>query len=223
MFPATQSLPAFETNVLFLVKDIYCKYVNDRRVNLSDGLCVNELKRNTIDQRIETCERSQYDGRCFSKRKRVRNSRPAFSHLSGAIETNSEAQCCTAACALSECQHGEWYLWHALRKRQRKERTVNIRLYALQLYVTCYITGRIAIDNFHGNHRQISRSSSGMQPRQGELEKRDGFVAHCTHRCERTVIRPSTDDADNCPGPHRRRRHRHRLHRLLPHSGCPAT
>jgi len=48
--------------------------------------------------------------------------------------------------------------------------TVNIRLYALQLYVTCYITGRIAIDNFHGNHRQISRSSSGMQPRQGELE-----------------------------------------------------
>jgi len=101
--------------------------------------------------------------------------------------------------------------------------TVNIRLYALQLYVTCYITGRIAIDNFHGNHRQISRSSSGMQPRQGELEKRDGFVAHCTHRCEHTVIRPSTDDADNRPGPHRRRRHRHRLHRLLPHSGCPAT
>jgi len=100
---------------------------------------------------------------------------------------------------------------------------VNIRLYALQLYVTCYITGRIAIGNFHGNHRQISRSSSGMQSRQGELEKRDGFVAHCTHRCEHTVIRPSTDDADNRPRPHRRRRHRHRLHRLPPHSGCPAT
>jgi len=30
--------------------------------------------------------------------------------------------------------------------------TVNIRLYALQLYVTCYQTERIAIDNFHGNH-----------------------------------------------------------------------
>ena len=44
---------------------------------------------------------------------------------------------------------------------------VNIRVYALQLYVTCYITGRIAIDNFRGNHRQISRLSSGMQPKQG--------------------------------------------------------
>jgi len=97
MFPATQSLPAFDTNVSFLVKDIYCNYVNDRRVNLSDGLCVNEWKRNTIDQSLETCKRSQYDGRCFLKRKRVQISRPAFSHLSGAMETKSQAQCCTAA------------------------------------------------------------------------------------------------------------------------------
>jgi len=57
----------------------------------------------------------------------------------------------------------------------------------------------------------------------GGIGKRDGFVTHCTHRCEHTVIRPSTDDADNRPGPHRRRPHRHRLHRLLPHSGYPAT
>jgi len=47
--------------------------------------------------------------------------------------------------------------------------TVNIRLYALQLNVTCCITGRIAIDNFHGNHRHISLSSFGMQSSQEQL------------------------------------------------------
>jgi len=47
--------------------------------------------------------------------------------------------------------------------------TVNIWFYALHLYVTCYITGRIAIDNFHENHRQISQSSSGIQFRQEDL------------------------------------------------------
>jgi len=116
MCPATQSLPAFDTNVSFLVQDIHCKYVNERRVNLSDGLCVNEWKRNTIDQSLENCKRSQYDGRCFLKRKRVQNSRPAVSHLSGAMETKSQAHCYTAACAhycclpnfgrCSRCQEG---------------------------------------------------------------------------------------------------------------------
>jgi len=48
--------------------------------------------------------------------------------------------------------------------------TVNVWFYALQLYVTCCIIRRIAINNFHWNHRQISRSSSGMQPRHRELE-----------------------------------------------------
>jgi len=42
MCPATQSFPAFDTNVSFRIKDIYCNYVNDPRVNLSHGLCVNE-------------------------------------------------------------------------------------------------------------------------------------------------------------------------------------
>jgi len=101
--------------------------------------------------------------------------------------------------------------------------TVSIRIYELQVYVTCYISGRIAIDNFLGNHRLISTSSSGMQPTQEELAKRFGFVAHCTQRCEHTVIRPSIDDSDNRSGLHCRRCHRHRLHHLLPHSGCPAT
>jgi len=67
-------------------------------------------------------------------------------------------------------------IFEPLNKRWYSAYTVNIRIYALQLYVTCYITGRIAIDNFHGNHRQISRSSSGMQPRQGELEIVTDFV-----------------------------------------------
>jgi len=57
----------------------------------------------------------------------------------------------------------------------------------------------------------------------GGIGNRDGFVAHCTRRCEHTVIRPTTDGADNRPGPHRRRPHRHQLHHFLPHNGCPAT
>ena len=44
-------------------------------------------------------------------------------------------------------------------------------LCALRLYVTCCITGRIAIKKVHKNHRRISRSSAGMQPGVGKLEK----------------------------------------------------
>ena len=79
-------------------------------------------------------------------------------------------------------------MWHTPAMKTHNDCTLNIRLYALQLYVTCYITGRIAIDNFHGNHRQISRSSSGMQPRQGELEN----VTDLSHTARVDVNIPSS-------------------------------
>jgi len=78
----------------------------------------------------------------------------------------------------------------------RLTRTVNILLYALQLYVTCYIAGRVAIDKFHEIHRQISRSSSGVQPSQEELK----FLINLSHsgpehalhsQCRPIFVRPT--------------------------------
>ena len=77
-----------------------------------------------------------------------------------------------------------------------RRHTVNIRLYALQLYVTCYITGRIAIDNFHEILRQISRSSSGVQPSQEKLkyliDLSPSDPEHALHsQCRPIVVRPT--------------------------------
>jgi len=78
----------------------------------------------------------------------------------------------------------------ALRLKGDAMHTVTIRLYALQLWVTCYITGRIAIDNLHGIHRQISRSSS--QFRREELNNVMGLSPNGTVGAPVHVDPPST-------------------------------
>ena len=100
--------------------------------------------------------------------------------------------------------------------RARSESTVSIRLYALQIYVTCYITGRIAIGKSHGLGGGISRSRSGVQSDRG-IELPDGCIAHCAHPLTWTQRRlPHRRRSHHRP--HRRPLHRLRLHHLHSHS-----
>jgi len=58
MFSSTQNLPTFNKNVSFHVKKLYSKYVSDRHVNVSNGLCVNQRNAKTIDRTLGTSTRS---------------------------------------------------------------------------------------------------------------------------------------------------------------------